>query len=84
MGAVLITISYIVGCSNDEINSAKRKAVEYLDGDYRITFYHCGENQVWILKDSKVTSSTKGYYFFWIDGKYVQVPVNQTVIEEIK
>jgi hypothetical protein len=78
--AVALSVGVVVGCSNDNINKTKRKMVEYLDGDYKITFYHCGENQTWLLKDSKVTSTPNGYYYFWIDGKYIQAPINQTVI----
>ena len=80
--AVVIAIGFAVGCSNDNINKTKRKMVEYIDGDYKVTFHSCSTEQTWQLKDSKVTSATNGYYFFWIDGKYIQVPVNQTVIEE--
>ncbi len=79
---VVIAIGLAVGCSNDNINKTKRKVVEYLDSDYKITHYSCGENVTWMLKDSKVTSSINGYYYFWIEGKYIQVPINQTVVEE--
>lgn len=80
----VLVMSLVVGCSGDSRNEFARTKIAYLDGNYKVTHYNCGENITWMIKDDKVTSTTKGYYYFWSDGKYVQVPVNQTVIEEIK
>jgi hypothetical protein len=87
IGLITIVIGLmfsISACSQDAQNEFKRKGVEYLDGDYAVTYYNMGKMKSWNIKDGKITSSPKGYYFFWVDGKYVQTPLNGTVIEEIE
>jgi hypothetical protein len=55
-----------------------------MDGDYLVTFANGPTSKTWKIKNGKVTSTDKGYYYFW-DKKnhYVQVPVENTYIEEI-
>lgn len=78
---------YLIGCSGDERNRLSRLGVEYLDGDYRITYAVHGFTKIWHVKKGKITSEPqKGYYFFWAvneNGKnrYVQVPIANTIIE---
>ncbi|ORU89967.1 MAG: hypothetical protein A6F71_03095 [Cycloclasticus sp. symbiont of Poecilosclerida sp. M] len=83
--ALLILIS---GCSEEQQNRISRFGVSWLEGDYKVTFYEGSHKKEWKVLGSKVTSDAqKGYYYFWttIDGKkkYVQVPIERTVIEEI-
>ena len=71
-----------VGCSGDDRNKIARTKIEYLDGDYNVTVVG---GKTYAVRGDKVTSSSKGYYFFWTsDKKYVQVPVALSVVEEVK
>ena len=75
---------FLIGCSQDQQNQLSRKVVEFLDSDYRVTFANGTTEKTWIIKNGKVTSTEKGYYFFWDEKKhYIQVPVENTFIEEI-
>jgi hypothetical protein len=78
---VLILLS---GCSGDQQNQLARKVVEYLDGNYQVTYANGSTAKTWIVRNGKVTSNPKGYYFFWDEKKhYVQTPIENTFIEEI-
>jgi hypothetical protein len=71
-----------IGCSGDDRNKLARKKIEYLDGNYDVAVIGGPTYQV---RDDKVTSSPKGYYFFWTKNKkYVQVPIALSVVEEVK
>jgi len=75
---------FLIGCSQDQQNQLSRKVVEFLDSDYRVTFANGTTEKTWIIKNGKVTSTEKGYYFFCDEKKhYIQVPVENTFIEEI-
>jgi hypothetical protein len=77
----LIVIS--TGCKQDVMNQLSRKAVEFLDGNYRVTYANGNTEKTWIVKNGKVTSTDKGYYYFWDENKhYVQTPMENTFIEE--
>lgn len=72
-------------CTEDQQNQLARKAVEYLDGNYQITYANGSTSKTWIVRNGKVTSNPKGYYFFWDEKKhYVQTPIENTFIEEIE
>ncbi|PCH84166.1 MAG: hypothetical protein COB26_02820 [Piscirickettsiaceae bacterium] len=78
----------ISGCSEEQQNRLSRLGVSWLEGDYKVTFFEGSFKKEWIVRNSKVTSeSQKGYYYFWamVDGKkkYIQTPIDRTVIEEI-
>lgn len=79
----------LAACSEEQQNKLSRLGVTWLEGDYRITYAAGSHVKSWNVKQGKVTSEPeKGYYFFWADvnGKnvYVQTPVEQTYIEEVK
>jgi hypothetical protein len=75
----------LAGCTQDQQNQLSRKVVEFLDGDYRVTYANGNTTKSWVIKNGKVTTSDKGYYYFWDEQKhYVQVPVENTFIEEIE
>lgn len=81
MLAVLILLS---GCTQDQQNQLSRKAVEFLDGNYQVTYANGSTMKSWTIHNGKVTTSEKGYYYFWDNKKhYVQVPIENTFIEEI-
>jgi hypothetical protein len=73
----------LTGCSQDWFNRLSRKTVEYMDGNYRVTYANGNTEKTWIVRDGKVTSSEKGYYYFWDENKhYVQTPMENTFVEE--
>lgn len=75
----------LTACSEDQQNQLARKAVEYLDGNYQVTYSNGSTAKTWIVRSGKVTSNPKGYYFFWDEKKhYVQTPIENTFIEEIE
>ena len=63
----------------EKINIAHRMIETRFEGDYTITC-DIGGAKVYELKDSKVTASDKGYYYFWINGKLHQLPVQHTTV----
>ena len=80
---------FFTSCSSDARNKWSRKKIEFMDGDYIVTFASEGHVKQWTVRSSKVTSvHEKGYYLFWAtDGNkkyYVQTPIISTYIEEIK
>jgi len=75
----------LTACTEDKKNEIFRKAVEYLDGDYKVTYANGSTSKSWIVRDGKVSSTEKGYYYFWDDKKhYIQTPIENTFIEEIE
>ncbi|MDO9422673.1 MAG: hypothetical protein Q7T40_00570 [Methylobacter sp.] len=61
-----------------------RKAVEFLDGNYRVAYANGSTVKPWTISNGKVATGDKGYYFFWDNSKhYVQTPIENTFIEEI-
>lgn len=79
-----IGLTFLAGCSQDQQNQLSRKVVELMDSDYLVTYANGATTKTWTIKNGKVTSSDKGYYYFWDDKKhYVQVPIVNTFIEEI-
>jgi len=82
--ALFLLSLFLAACTQDQQNQLSRKMVEILDSDYRITFANGNTEKTWIIKNGKVTSTDKGYYYFWDEKKhYVQTPIENTVIEEI-
>ena len=81
---LLLSLVLLAGCTQDQQNQLSRKVVEVLDGNYLITYANGTTAKTWRIDNGKVTSSDKGYYYFWDDKKhYVQVPIVNTFIEEI-
>lgn len=80
----LLILCLLLGCTQDQQNQLSRKVVEILDGGYLVTYANGTTTKTWRINNGKVTSSEKGYYYFWDDKKhYVQVPIMHTFIEEI-
>ncbi|MFI3158422.1 MAG: hypothetical protein QX199_19945 [Methylococcaceae bacterium] len=74
----------LTGCTQDQQNQLSRKAVEFLDGNYLVTYANGSTAKTWTITNGKVTTSEKGYYYFWDNKKhYVQTPVENTFIEAI-
>jgi hypothetical protein len=81
----LCLLLLLSACTEDQQNQLSRKVVEYLDGNYQVTYANGSTAKTWIVRNGKVTSNPKGYYFFWDEKKhYVQTPIENTFIEEIE
>ena len=81
----LCLLLVLTACTEDQQNQLARKAVEYLDGNYHVTYANGSTSKTWTVRNGKVTSNAKGYYFFWDEKKhYVQTPIENTFIEEIE
>lgn len=80
---ILALLLLLGGCTQDQQNRLSRKTVEFMDGNYLVTFANGPTSKTWLIKNGKVTSDDKGYYYFWDDKKhYVQSPIEHTFIEE--
>jgi major membrane immunogen (membrane-anchored lipoprotein) len=74
----------LTACSQDQQNKLSRKMVEFLDGNYRVTYANGSTTKTWAIANGKVTSTDKGYYYFWDNQQhYVQTPIENTFIEEV-
>jgi hypothetical protein len=81
---LFLMLALLTACTQDQQNQLSRKVVEFLDGNYLVTYANGSTMKTWTIKNGKVTTSEKGYYYFWDEKKhYVQTPVENTFIEEI-
>ena len=81
---LFLVLALLSGCTQDQQNKLSRKVVEFLDGDYLVTYANGSTTKTWTIKNGKVTTTDKGYYFFWDEKKhYVQTPIENTFIEEM-
>ena len=83
--SAIAAVTLLSGC--EMYNKAKRGAVTLAGGNFKVTFAEGNFQRSWVVEGGKVTSNkAAGYYFFWatVNGKskYVQVPVDRTIIEE--
>jgi hypothetical protein len=80
----VVSSMFLLACTQDQQNQFSRKMVELVDSDYLVTYANGNTTKTWTIKNGKVTSTDKGYYYFWDDKKhYVQVPIVNTMVEEI-
>ena len=86
-GILLLMIVGYMFVPADTVNNLARKQVELINGDYNVTYSQDSVTKIYKVRDGKVTSTTKGYYFFWVKTpqgkKYRQVPIDKTIIEQI-
>ena len=82
----------MAACTEEARNKLGRTADNYLGEDLKVSYIDGGVVvKTWTIEDGKITSgkddkgSSIGYYYFWsVENGYVQLPVERTVIEEIK
>lgn len=80
---LLVLLALLTGCTQDKQNQLSRKLIEFLDGNYLVTYANGSVTKTWTIKNGKVTTTDKGYYYFWDEKKhYIQVPIENTFIEE--
>lgn len=88
----LLGLLVIAGCSEESRNKIARQADNFLGEDLRVSYIDAGQVvKSWTVKDGKITSgrddqgNSTGYYYFWsVETGYVQVPIERTIVEEIK
>lgn len=85
--ALLILILVYAVIPGDTFNKIARKQIEFVNGDYNVTYSQDSITKVYKVNNGKITSTSKGYYYFWIQTpsgkKYRQTPIDKTLIEEI-
>lgn len=80
----LVLLLWLTACTQDQQNQLSRKVVELMDSDYLVTYANGTTTRTWKIKNGKVTSTDKGYYYFWDEKKhYIQVPIVNTYVEEV-
>ncbi len=88
----LIALLTLSACTEEARNQISRTTDNFLGEDLRVSYIDGGAVvKTWTVKDGKITSgkdgsgNATGYYYFWtVETGYVQVPIERTVIEEIK
>ena len=88
--SLMLLLLFLAGCSEEQQNKISRIGVTWLEGNYKVTFASGDFQRSWEIRDGKVTSEPgKGYYYFWSKDaagkkRYIQTPVERTIIEEIE
>ena len=89
---IIASVLIISGCTEEARNKLGRTADNYLGEDLKVSYIDSGVVvKTWTVEDGKITSgkddqgNSLGYYYFWsVETGYVQLPIERTVIEEIK
>jgi hypothetical protein len=88
----LVVILCASGCTEESINKWSRQADNLLGEDLKVSYIDAGQViKTWTVKDGKITTGRDdqgraiGYYYFWsVETGYVQIPIERTLIEEIR
>ena len=91
LSLVFVLVS-LAACTEETRNKLSRGADNLLGEDFRVSYIDNGQVvKSWTVKDGKITSGKDdsgqvlGYYYFWSEETgYVQLPIERTVIEQIK
>ncbi len=90
---VMVTaMVFTAACTEETRNKIGRSTDNFLGEDLRVSYIDGGTVvKSWTVKDGKITSGkdanggTASYYYFWsVETGYVQIPIERTIIEEIK
>ena len=89
---ILFALTVLTGCTEEVRNKWSRQADNLLGTNLRVSYVDHGQIvKSWTVKDGKITSGKDdsgrvlGYYYFWsLESGYVQVPIDRTIIEEIR
>lgn len=87
-----ISILFLSACTEETMNKWSRQADNFLGEDLKVSYVDGGSViKSWTVKDGKITTGRDdqgraiGYYYFWsVETGYVQLPIERTLIEEIK
>ncbi len=89
---ILVAALMMTACTEETMNKWSRQADNFLGEDLRVSYVDGGKVvKSWTVKDGKITTGRDdqgraiGYYYFWsLETGYVQLPIERTLIEEIK
>lgn len=89
---IIVSTFIISACTEEARNKLGRTADNYLGEDLKVSYIDSGiVVKTWTVEDGKITSgkddqgNSIGYYYFWsVENGYVQLPIERTIIEEIK
>ncbi len=89
IGIFLIALA---GCTEEQQNRFFRQADNILGKDLRVSYVDEGKIvKSWTVRSGKITTGKDasgqvlGYYYFWSEETgYVQLPIERTLIEEVK
>ena len=89
---LITSLLLLSACTEESMNKWSRQADNLLGEDLKVSYVDGGQIvKSWTVKDGKITTGRDdqgraiGYYYFWsIETGYVQLPIERTLIEEIK
>lgn len=89
---VIAGVILLAACTEEARNQLSRSADNFLGENLRVSYIDNGTVvKSWTVKDGKITTGKDGngnglgYYYFWsVETGYVQLPIERTVIEEVK
>lgn len=89
---ILVATLMMTACTEETMNKWSRQADNFLGEDLRVSYVDGGKVvKSWTVQDGKITTGRDdqgraiGYYYFWsLETGYVQLPIERTLIEEIK
>ncbi len=89
----VIALTFLLsGCTEERRNELSRDVVNLVGENLKVSYIDNGQVvKTWTVRDSKITTGKDehgmylGYYYFWSEETgYVQIPIERTIIEEIK
>ena len=90
---IIVSLVFLSACTEEARNKWSRTVDNFAGLNLRVSWISLDGVvvQSWTVPDGKITSGKteggmpSGYYYFWSkEGGYVQLPVQHTLIEEIK
>ena len=89
---LVASLALLSACTEETMNKWSRQADNLLGEDLKVSYVDGGQVvKSWTVKDGKITTGRDdqgraiGYYYFWsIETGYVQLPIERTLIEEIR
>jgi hypothetical protein len=87
-----VATTLLTSCTEETRNKISRDVDNFLGENLRVSYIDSGQVvKTWTVKDGKITTGKDtngmalGYYFFWtMETGYVQIPIERTIIEEIR
>jgi hypothetical protein len=88
----VVSVLLLSACTEESMNKWSRQADNLLGEDLKVSYLDAGQVvKTWTVKDGKITTGRDdqgraiGYYYFWsVETGYVQLPIERTLIEEIR
>ena len=86
-----LSLLFLAACTEESRNKLFRSVQQNVLGErLRVSYVDYGKVvKTWVINDGKVTSGKDeksgmplGYYYFYSETGYVQLPIEKTIIEE--